>query len=150
MYSKNEKGAFCKLCVIFGCNDGGRGHQQLGQLVVTKFDNWKDSSSKFNNHENTQYHNMSVLQADSIINIYKNQRMPVDVQLSNVIKKDIQENRERIKPIIDTVLLCGRQGLPTRGHKDSGRIVVGEKPLENDGNFRALLRYRATGGDHIC
>lgn len=74
MYCKNEKGAFCKLCVIFGCNDGGRGHQQLGQLVITKFDNWKDSNSKFNNHENTQYHKMSVLQADSIINIYGEKR----------------------------------------------------------------------------
>jgi len=90
---------------------------------------------------------MSVLKADNIINIYKNQKSAVDVQLNNVLKNNLHENRERIKPIIETILLCGRQGLPTRGHQDSGRIVLGEEFLENDGNFRALLRYRASGGD---
>lgn len=90
---------------------------------------------------------MSVLKADNIINIYKNQKSAVDVQLNNVLKNNLHENRERIKPIIETILLCGRQGLPTRGHQDSGRIVLGEEPLENDGNFRALLSYRTSDGD---
>jgi hypothetical protein len=34
------------------------------------------------------------------------------------------------------------QGLALRGHRDSGRVVVDEKPEINDGNFRALLRFR--------
>ena len=49
-------------------------------------------------------------------------------------------------PIIETIILCGRQSIPLRGHRDSGPLTFGsEKNLEdnnNDGNLRALLRYR--------
>lgn len=38
-------------------------------------------------------------------------------------------------------MLCGRQGLALRGHRDSGPITL-EEPTENDGNFRSLLRFR--------
>lgn len=91
---------------------------------------------------------MSVLKADSVIDMYKNQKKPIDVRLNDYLKSEIQNNREKIKPIIDTLILCGRQDLATRGHHDSGRIDV-KKELndENDGNFRALLRYRVEGGD---
>jgi hypothetical protein len=32
------------------------------------------------------------------------------------------ENRERLIPIIDCVILCGRQEIALRGHKDYGKI----------------------------
>lgn len=34
-----------------------------------------------------------------------------------------------------------------RGHRDSGPIDLDNDQVENDGNFRALLRYRVDGGD---
>jgi hypothetical protein len=40
----------------------------------------------------------------------------------------IKENRKRLYPIIECVILCGREELALRGHKDSGKIIV-------DGNF---------------
>ncbi|CAI6365265.1 unnamed protein product [Macrosiphum euphorbiae] len=46
---------------------------------------------------------MSVLKADNIININKNQKAAVDVQLNNVLKNNLHENRERIKPIFITL-----------------------------------------------
>jgi len=94
------------------------------------------------------YHKLSVFKADSVIDMYKNQKKPIDVKLNDYLKSEIQNNQDNIKPIIDTLILCGHQGLATRGHHDSGRIDV-EKELndENDGNFRALLRYRVEGGD---
>ncbi len=45
-------------------------------------------------------------------------------------------------------LLCGRQEIALRGNKDCGRLCL-EQPLQNDGNFRTLLRYRAQHGDDI-
>lgn len=50
--------------------------------------------------------------------------------------------------IIETIIFCGRQELPYRGHKDYGRLSLNE-PENNDGNFRAVLRFRARSGDDI-
>lgn len=44
--------------------------------------------------------------------------------------------------MVETVVLCGRQGIALKGHADSGELKL-EDPTLNDGNFRALLRYRA-------
>lgn len=62
-------------------------------------------------------------------------------------KVDVEENRKRMIPIIQTIRFCGRQQIALRGHRDSGRIGLVE-PEKNDGNFRSLLRYRANSGDN--
>lgn len=45
--------------------------------------------------------------------------------------------------------MCGRQGLALRGNDDSGKIELDKEPDHNDGNFRALLRFRCSSGDEI-
>ncbi|XP_047105419.1 52 kDa repressor of the inhibitor of the protein kinase-like [Schistocerca piceifrons] len=56
------------------------------------------------------------------------------------------KNRRRLKAIVETILLCGRQEIALRGCRDSGVVGINE-PAHNDGNFRALLRFRARSGD---
>jgi len=51
---------------------------------------------------------------------------------------------------VKVIIFCGKQGIPFRGKTDSGRINItpeSEQPLQNDGNFRALLRYAAESGE---
>lgn len=36
----------------------------------------------------------------------------------------VEENRKRLRPIIECILLCGREELALRGHIDFGRISV--------------------------
>jgi len=63
------------------------------------------------------------------------------------LKSQMAENRRRLAPIIETVILCGRQGIiALRGHRDSGPFEL-EDPLNNDGNFRSLLRFKVHSGD---
>ena len=57
-------------------------------------------------------------------------------------EQECQRNRAAIKPIIDTIIFCGENELPLRGDTDSGPLTM-EKPRKKDGNFRALLRFRA-------
>nr|CAD7262685.1 unnamed protein product [Timema shepardi] len=45
-------------------------------------------------------------------------------------------------------LFCAKQELPLCGHRDFGYLSP-EEPTANDGNFRALLRYRASHGDNV-
>lgn len=75
----------------------------------------------------------------------------MEKQQNYFLREQIQKNRERILPIIKTAIFCGQQGLPLRGHRDSGPVLSskGINQTENDGNFRALLRFRLDAGDHI-
>lgn len=56
------------------------------------------------------------------------------------------ENRKKLVSIIRAVLFCCRQGIALRGRRDDGPVSM-EMPEENDGNFRALLRYAVECGD---
>ena len=64
-------------------------------------------------------------------------------------QKAVEQNRAYLVPIVDTILTCARQNIAFRGHRgESGSVnAEGLEPVENDGNFRALLRYRIRGGD---
>ncbi|KAH6947411.1 hypothetical protein HPB50_018879 [Hyalomma asiaticum] len=65
-------------------------------------------------------------------------------KLDHGLKKQAEENRKNLLPIIETIIFCVRQEVPLRGTDDSGPINIPEVlPLKNDGNFRALLRMRA-------
>ena len=116
---------------------------------MTSFNKWKDAVENFNAHESTDYHKSCAAAADAFMSVVSNKQDSVALQLDKNKKEQIEENRRKIFPIIETVLFCGRQGLALCGHNDSGRIELLEMPVANDGNFRALLRYRASGGDAI-
>ncbi|KAL4148749.1 hypothetical protein QTP88_002913 [Uroleucon formosanum] len=146
-YSKLHDGAFCKFCVLFKRNEGGRGNQKLGKLVLEKFFNWKKEIEEFNKHEATKYHRNSILDADNLLSIYNKSKEFIDIQLNNKLKIEIQENRKKIIPIIETIIFCGRQGLALRGHNDSGIISLQNSQIYNDGNFRESLRFKVEAGD---
>ncbi|CAN8017316.1 unnamed protein product [Ixodes persulcatus] len=70
----------------------------------------------------------------------------IQMQLNKQAKEEYESNKAKLRAIVETVLLCGRQDLALRGDKDFGRLTM-EESVKNDGNFRALLRYQANGGD---
>ncbi|KAF2891904.1 hypothetical protein ILUMI_14269, partial [Ignelater luminosus] len=72
---------------------------------------------------------------------------PIRYQLGLALKHRIEENRTRISPIVGTIILCGRQCIPLRGHRGSGPIDSDIDPIENDGNFQAMLRSKLKSGD---
>ena len=62
--------------------------------------------------------------------------------LNTALAKQIDENQQKVMSILKTVIFCGQQNVPLRGHRDDytpGAI--------NKGNFDALLRFRAEAGD---
>lgn len=146
-FSKVCNGAFCKYCVLFSSFGGGVGHQPLGKLVVMPYTNWKDAVEDFNRHEQSTYHQTCVLKADNLLAVADDKQEAVAMQVCTGLKAQIVENRRRIRPIVDTVIFCGRQGISLRGHRDSGTLTPSEEPTENGGNFRALLRFKVRSGD---
>ncbi|XP_025418875.1 uncharacterized protein LOC112689397 [Sipha flava] len=61
--------------------------------------------------------------------------------------KQIKANRERLISIVDCVILCGRQEIALRGHKDYGKIDM--ECSFNQSNFRAILKYRTYGNEML-
>ena len=145
-YSKLLDGAFCKYCVLFSLNYGGVGSQPLGKLLKIPFSNWKKATDKFNEHQQCEYHKTAILLSQNRKSVMEKKIEPINIALNSSLSQQIIENRLKLAPIIETIIFCGRQGLALRGHRDFGNFQL-EDPDENDGNFRALLRYRVKGGD---
>lgn len=146
-YSEMHAGAYCKFCVFFAGDSAGIGGQALKSLVKKPFTNWKDAIEAFNKHQDTEYHKFSVVKSQNIELINQQKQIPVTLQIDKSMLQKVEENRKKISPIIDTILLCGRQGISLRGHRDAGPIKSSEDPVENDGNFRAILRCKLRSGD---
>lgn len=149
-FSKKDSGLYCSTCVIFlNRKEVGKGGHQTAQSFVTKpFYNLKKATEYFKKRQLAEYHRNAVLIKDNMAAIVENRAEAVDKQLDTKRKKDVEENRLKLNGIVDTIRLCGIQNIPIRGHNDSGRISI-STPLENDGNFRSLVRYRIDGGDQI-
>nr|CAH7767474.1 unnamed protein product [Callosobruchus chinensis] len=149
-YSAKFDGAFCKYCVFFSNYYGVVGKQPLGKLVKAPFNTWKDAVEVFSRHSTLEYHKFSVLRAESRLSIVENKTESIEIMLNSKLREQVQSNREKLIPIIETIIFCGRQGLSLRGHRDCGPLYFDDgEPVENDGNFRALLRLRVKSGDEI-
>lgn len=151
-YSDIEKGAFCKFCVLFYIykqEGAGKGlHSQPTSLVTEPFNKWKDASELFDRHQNNGYHKFCMMKAIEFLKVFDQKQDDVFVQLHKRNDTEIRRNREILKIIIKTVELCGRQGIALRGGHDSGDLEL-DTPLQNDGNFRSLLRYRIQNDDDL-
>ncbi|KAE9536596.1 hypothetical protein AGLY_006998 [Aphis glycines] len=84
--------------------------------------------------------------SDSVLSLERCKRA-IPLQLNTARLATIEQNRKILSSIIETIILIGRQEIALRGHRDSGSILS-EFPTYNDGNFRALLRFRVDSGDN--
>ncbi|XP_060869648.1 52 kDa repressor of the inhibitor of the protein kinase-like [Metopolophium dirhodum] len=137
-------GALCKYCVIFGQEFGGKGNnQKLSSLVFKIFNNWKHAIEVFSEHSKKDFHKTNVLRGDNFIAIYLKNQQNIAQKLDSARAAQISLNRKRLLPIIETIILCGRQEIAFRGTNDSGPLSSKDvEPEQNDGHFRALLRMR--------
>jgi len=146
VFSDVAKGALCKVCVLFGRNHGGRGGQELRSLVATPFINWKKAKQIFDSHSKADYHMLSVEKAQGFMTVITGKTTDIIASINSENKKQADENRKKLISIVETVILCGRQQIALRGKNETGKIGLTEPPY-NDGNFRAILRFRARSGD---
>ena len=156
--SQLSKRAFCFPCVFFGAGGvGGRsdGHgQPPGALVTRPLQQFKKMTGKdgaLSKHEKLIYHKEAVVMKDNFHKtVIEARHDDILSQLDKAHQEEVLRNRSYLLSIADTVLMCARQNIALRGHRNEvGCVSVnGVEPKENDGNFRALLRYRIRGGDN--
>ena len=76
---------------------------------------------------------------------------PIEVILDKNVKKEIEENRNKLASIADAVLYCGRLGLPLHGHRDDSKYhpEVGQYSTGGVGNFIETLNLKVRSGDKV-
>lgn len=150
--SSSKRGLFCKYCPWFtNRNEGGFcKNVTLKTLVTVPLTNFKKltgADGVLEKHSILQYHKDAVLAGKVFLKTYHNPKHDVSNIVNGYRLNLSQENRKRLLPIVKTIIMLGRQNIPLRGHRDDGIIEVGKTPLHNEGNFRALLRFRVDAGD---
>lgn len=147
--SDYKQGLLCKYCVLFaGTLAGHNKGAKLKNLVTTPLIVFKDLTGKdgfLETHDRSLYHRNSVEAGKNFLKCYNKPQQEVINILSSQRLKQIQENRARLIPIIESIIFLGRQNIPLRGHRDDGQNL--EISMHNEGNFRALLNFRIQSGD---
>jgi len=69
-----------------------------------------------------KYHLSSKLDADHFLSILDHKQVSIADKIETNRTEQIKLNRSRLIPIIECVVLCGRQEIALRGHRDSGKI----------------------------
>ncbi len=90
---------------------------------------------------NTEYHKRAAVRCHEFV---RNFEKGTDIYklINSQHRKTCEENRKRLKPIVETVIFCGQNNVALRGNDDSGELDL-TKPKAGEGNFRRLLRFRA-------
>ncbi|KAL4144132.1 hypothetical protein QTP88_006359 [Uroleucon formosanum] len=148
LYSEIKSGAFCRFCVVFA-KCGGVGNQKLGFLSIEPFNNWKKAKEVFNKHSSLEYHKTAALKADSFLNVFSKKQKSIVDALDDDRSKQIINNRKRLLPIVECIILCGKQEIALRGHRDFGPIDFISASAKNEGNFREILKYKVKDDDCI-
>ena len=109
-------GGFCRFCVLFGRESGGRGSQPLGVFVKTPLNKFKDAKAQLRAHQTSTYHAFSMAQAQSLLAQRRGEEVPVDQQVDGQRRLEAKRRRKeeslyrtRLMPIAETVILCGRR-----------------------------------------
>lgn len=151
--SEAQKGLYCKYCALFSQEYSGHNKgvhlQSFVKKPVTSFAKLLGKEGFIENHERNVYHQNSVEVGKNFVKAYLSPEEAVINKLNTQRLQQISENRERLRPIIETIIFLGRQNIPLRGHRDDGQLLESEPALTNEGNFRELLRFRVVSGDNV-
>lgn len=144
-YSKQEDGGYCLPCVMFYTSKNFRA--QAGVLVSYALTDFKHAIDSLQKHEQKEYHKEAVVKIETFVKVMSGQHDSVSIQINNAAKELVARNRKTLQSIFETIILCGRQNISLRGHRDAGTDL--ERACEGHGNFLALLHFRISSGDTL-
>lgn len=104
-----------------------------GSFLSTGFCNWKDATSKFRKHQDSDCHKEAV---------ERKLKLPTETKdigevLSAAHSEEKTHNRQQMLTILRNIRFLARQGLPIRGHDD------------NQSNFIQLLKLHGESDSSI-
>ena len=145
-YSQQADGGFCLPCVLFARISSLRCDPDL--LVKTPLTDFKRALEKLDQHADRHYHKQSVVAMDEFVKVLSGEQQDIQSQLDDMSTAEVTENRKKMRSIVETIILCGRQNIPLRGHRDN-MLDLERDETANKGNFWALLHFRVAAGDTV-
>lgn len=122
--------------------------QKLSTFITTPFVNFRKATELLNKHGNNEYHLLSAEKSSAFIDNYKSSKS-VKTILNKKSMAIIDKNKKRLVPIIKSIIFCGHNNLPLRGHRDDGQLEINSAINGDQGVFRSLLAFRLDSGDEI-
>ena len=125
-----------------------------GVLVRRALTNFKKALETIHKHADKEYHKAAIVKAGEFKKTMSGEQPNIQQRLSKTLADTISTNRQKLSSIVKTIILCGRQNIALRGHRDNALDV--ERDVERDvdnttnhGNFLALLNFRIDAGDTV-
>ena len=140
-YSKFVDGAFCRACPLFAPSTVGG--QDPGQFVTLPFKTWTKMIAKASTHATKEYHQSAMTAMRDFILRYEDPSLNVATMLDSQVQRTIDCNLKVIESLFKVAILCGKQGLAMRGHRDDRVQWEDECESLNEGNFIQLVRFCA-------
>jgi len=146
-YSKSKNRLFCKYCILFLTSEHGgrRGTEKLKRLVtepLNQFAKLLGKNGLLETHQNNDYHKKCVQFSFDFQKTFSNPNKVVINIIDTERMKQIKENRERLVPIIKSIIFLGHQNIALRGHKDNG--ILSSEPHSSE---TIILKFRILSGD---
>ena len=147
----NEDVVYCLACVLFGCKFPEKS-SRVKNFYSQPFRHWpaavsvckvhaeeKTKKKKSSNDPCQSLHSKTCHILSNIMAHLKGSGEKIEVMLTKSCDKEVQTNCNELKPIVETVILLGRLGLPFSGHRDDSQCHpnVGEYSSGGVGNFGA-------------
>ena len=102
---------------------------------------------QFRKHaEKSALHQTATVMTSHFKQIMEQKSQPMDVQFRNIVSDQVKRNREKLLPIVGAVILCGRQNIPLRGHRDNSKYY--HMPGNNPGNLQEILKFLSRFGQN--
>ena len=146
MYSPSQEGAYCIYCALFGVDS-------LGTLSCKPLTDMAHASTRLNDHFGRdeksckKSHTEARAKAQLFLDNIEQRTTDIQTFIDKAMNERIKANRTVLKSICKCVLLCGKQNLPIRGHRDDAKHISDRS--FNSGNFQALIDFRVESGDSV-
>ena len=117
-YSRLLDGGFCLPCALF--SRGGGGDRILVEKSMCKF---TKASDHLKEHSQKRAHFVAIQGMESFRSVMEQSVLPIHHQLQSAVCLHIKRNREELMSILKTVVLCGKQNISFRGHRDDSKYL---------------------------
>ncbi len=138
-YSEAQNGGYCINCALFA-----RSCMPLGQLITSPMTNFTHAKVTLQEHDQQRTHKAASMSVVDFVRYMEKGSLSVQQQLQSQSRALVDRNMVVLKSILKTIVFCGKQMIPLRGHCEHD-----ESSDTNPGNFLALMDFRKVAGDSV-
>ena len=135
-YSAQQDGCLCLPCCLFASDASS-----AQNFVHRPFSSWTTLNKKVRLHYMSSTHIKCTAAMTCFLDVHSGTQPTIDTSFNKYRQEQYDVNCKRLDAIIDCVVLCGRQNIAFRGHRDASS----QTQSVNKGNFKAILDFRALG-----